>query len=379
MLAILLAAPAGATEIAPATEPKVVEKRLEGGKTELQVVEPSGETVASYRINLSKNFHPATSADDPLIKRWESWRYGAFLCYNSNQYSGNELCESKDPTIFAPTDLDPGQWVETFKAAGMQFAVLTARHSSGFLLWDSATSRHDVAASPCKTDVVRDYVDACREGGIEPGLYYCLWGGPGCRLSTLRDVPGAREMILAQLHELATKYGKIPYFWIDMSHWGPAKLKTQEIYNLLKSSNPEAVVIFNQNVQDGRELRYFPTDVINGELTPPPSEGHDPMRERRGTKYHLPFEYEPCSQGAGETDLAKGIIPEPRWFTYGEGRDFAVSHPYPPAHLAELIGTARSRGAANVLLSCAPDHTGRMREQDVAQLVELGSLLSLPQ
>ena len=28
----------------------------------------------------------------------------------------------------------------TMKQAGMKYAVLTARHTSGFLLWDSATS-----------------------------------------------------------------------------------------------------------------------------------------------------------------------------------------------------------------------------------------------
>jgi len=378
LVSVVLAAPARAAAIDPATEPKVVETRLADGKTELKVVEPSGETVAIYQIDLSKQFHPATSADDPLIKRWESWRYGAFLCYNSNQHSRSERCLSKDPALFAPTDLDAGQWVRTFKAAGMTFAVLTARHTSGFLMWDSATSRHDSGGSPYGGDVVREYVEACREGGIEPGLYYCLWGGRGCPVTGSREVPGARAMILAQLHELATKYGRIPYFWIDMGRWMPADLTPREIYDMLKAANPETVVILNQHIQDGRRLRYFPTDVMNGELRVPPPAGHQSMREVEGTNYYLPFEYEPCSQSLGETDIARGIFAKPCWFTHGEGPGFTPSVPYPPSYLATLIHTARSRGAANVLIACAPDHTGRMRDEDAAQLVELGKLIATP-
>ena len=365
-------------EIDPATEPTVTETRLADGTTELNVIEPSGDTVATYKIDLSKHYYPATSVDDPLIKRWKSWRYGAFLCYNSNQYSGREFCLTKDPTTFAPTDLDVDQWIDTFKAAGMKFAVLTARHTSGFLMWDSATSRLDVAESPCKVDVVRKYVEACRKADIAPGIYYCLWGGRGCSVTGRREVPGAREKILAQLYELATHYGKIPYFWIDMGCWMPANLKPREVYDMLKAINPETIVIFNQHIQDGRQLRYFPTDVVNGELRMPPAAGHDPMREVDGIKYYLPFEYEPCSQGAGETNVAQGVFAAPRWFTYGDGRDFAASRSYPPSYLAMLIRTARSRGTSNVLLSCAPDYTGRMRKEDVDRLIELRKLLDTP-
>ena len=86
-----------------------------------------------------------------------------------------------------------------------------------------------------------------------------MWGG------WWNNNPNARAIILAQLYELATNYGKIPYFWIDMMNWAPKDLPTQEVYDLLKSINPETIVIMNQHVQDGTKINYFPTDILNGE------------------------------------------------------------------------------------------------------------------
>ena len=62
-------------------------------------------------------------------------------------------------------------------------------------------------------------------------------------------------------------------------------------------------------------------------------------------------------------------------FTYGDGKGFAPSHPFPTEALAKRIRLGWSRGAANVLLATAPDHTGRMRPEDVEQLRQLGRLL----
>ena len=64
------------------------------------------------------------------------------------------------------------------------------------------------------------------------------------------------------------------------------------------------------------------------------------------------------------------------WFTYGNGQGFAVSRPIEPQVLFDWIRQAYDRGAANVLLSLAADHTGKMRPDDVKQLEELGKMLS---
>lgn len=355
----------------PGGEIAVTETRLKTGDSEIRVTDGSGKTVVTYRVTLSKHHRPAASADDPVIARWRAWKFGAFLCFNSNQFTGVELCRAKAPAVYAPPAVDVKQWVGTFKKAGMTHAVLTARHTSGFLLWDSPTSTHDVAASGNKTDVVKAFVDECRRQGLAPGLYYCLWGGKW------NAHANARAVILAQLHELATRYGHIRYFWIDMMNWAPKDLTAREIYDSLKNVNPRTVVIFNQHIQDGRRIKYWPTDVLNGEMVPPPAAGHDPRRTVGGTTCYLPFEFEPCSQQRAKPSPG-GAYANYCWFTYGKNRKFPASRPFDVELLYRHITRSYRNGASNVLLAAAPDHTGRMRPEDVAQLVKLGRMLKDP-
>ena len=349
-----------------AVEPVVKETRE--GSTSVIRITFADATEKTYRIDLSQRHSPATERTD-LIKNWESYRFGAFLCFNSNQFSGSEHCKADDPKIYNPQQLDVSGWVAAFKQAGMKYAVLTTRHTSGFLLWDSATTDFDVASSGNTTDVCREFVTECRKQGLAPAFYYCLWGGKW------RPDPNARAVVLAQLYELATRYGGIPYFWLDMMNWAPPDLSTQEIYDALKSLQPNAVVMFNQHVQDGTKINYFPTDVVNGELVPPPATGHDPLRTVDGKTYYLPFEYSLVSQSR-EGGIKYDPLGPSCWFTYGEGRGFADSHPFPAEAVAEGVRLGWKRGAANVLLATAPDHTGRMRPEDIKQLRRLGELLA---
>ena len=357
------------TARALAGEPNVIEQQRSDGVTELRVVSEAGNDVATYRVDLKQRHEPATS-DAGLIQRWKSYRFGGFFCFNDNQFNGLELSKNKDAKLYNPLNLDVAGWAVAMRQAGMKYAVLTARHTSGFLLWDSATSEFDVASSPNKTDVVGEFIKECRRQGIAPGLYYCLWGG-----KDWMPHPNARAIILAQLNELASRYGEIPYFWIDMGYWAPTTLSTQEVYDSIKNQQPNTIVIINQHVQDGGVIRYFPTDVLNGEVTVPPAAGHKPFRTVNGKQYYLPFEFEPVSQhgGSGYSRTPQG--PVGAWFTYGEGRGFKASQSFPAKLLFDWIKQSYDRGAANVLLSLGADHTGSMRKEDVRQLVELGKML----
>ena len=346
------------------SEPTVEESK-EAGKTVLRIRTPAGKLQAVYRLDLTPRHEPATNRTE-ILRQWEAYRFGGFVCFNDNQFTGMEFSTNKNAALYNPVNLDVAGWAKAMKRAGMRYAVLTTRHTSGFLLWDSDTTAFDVASSPKKTDVVGEFVRQCRKQGIAPGFYYCLWGG-----KDWMPHPNARAIILAQLCELATRYGEIPYFWIDMKLWGPPDLSAQEIYDALKLQQPKSVVILNQHIQDGSEIRYFPTDVMNGEVTLPPASGHNPFREVKGKRYYLPFEFEPVSQRI-ERGTTTPMGPVGAWFTYGEGRGFAPSRPLEAGAIAEWIQQAWARGAANVLLSLAPDHTGRMRPEDVRQLEEVG-------
>ena len=71
---------------------------------------------------------------------------------------------------------------------------------------------------PRETRVVREYVDAFRSLGLEPALYYSVWDttqGVGEGPILRQDI----DFIKAQLSELLTGYGPIPFLMFDGWSW----------------------------------------------------------------------------------------------------------------------------------------------------------------
>lgn len=331
--------------------------------------------IFSCKSEKKAHYSPATQKTDALAE-WESLRFGAFIHFNDNTCFVREISKNTDPEIFNPVDLDFDSMMGTFQKAGVKYAVLTTRHTSGFCLWDSKHTTFDVTNSPFKKDVVKLFVDACRKYDVKPCFYYCMWGhtkwnpanwNPTIKAELESTTP--KQIILSQLEELSENYGDIYAFWLDMQLWADTTLSAQESYDLLKSKNPNVFVHFNQHVQDGSEIRYFPTDITNGEERIPPVVGHNPNREIDGRNYYLPFEYEITSQRCDSLSLGNGLMQGSVWFTYPE------SEFYPVDSLYRYIKKSFDRGGSNILLSTAPDKTGNYRQADRDSIIRLGKLI----
>jgi hypothetical protein len=334
--------------------------------------------------------------NDP-VQAWAKLKYGAFVHYNIQQYEPKEdrgdyyRGDCLNPGSFNPTKLDIKGWVRSFKEAGMGYAVLTARHVGGFLLWDSETTTYNSMHSPVRRDIVAEFLRECREQGLVPGIYYLMGGGKHDPFSC--PVKGERfgkQALLAQLTELTTKYGEIPYFWIDMMDWRDESVSVREVYDLIKLNQPSTVIQMNQHGADGERIHYFPADVINGEETIPTAKGYDPVHnvltqeprtpydaetdQNSGyepNRFYLPFEYSLTSQvlTRGERTTSLGYFRDTVWFTR------ATTRPEKAKNVYVLAKQAYDRGASNVLLAAAPDATGAMRVEDVEQLKILGNLI----
>jgi len=120
---------------------------------------------------------------------------------------------------FRPGPAPMREWCALAKAAGMKYVVMTTKHHEGFCLWDSQQTDYNAVRRGPRRDMVREYVDACREFGLKVGLYYSLmdWHHPeGMRAA--RD-PGAarrfREFSYGCVRELCTNYGPIDILWYD--------------------------------------------------------------------------------------------------------------------------------------------------------------------
>lgn len=189
---------------------------------------------------------------------WQDYEIGVFYHYDVNVFKPGWDHRQYDnfpgPEIFNPTKLDMGQWMEVPKALGAKFAILTATHGSGFMLWQSDAYPYGMKQSPYKNgkgDLVKEFVDSCRRNGVAPGLYCHMrvngwWqvdhpglvnrGGGG---DPKRQVRYAAAKI-KQVEELWGKYGPLAEIWFD---GGLADPKAgYDVLPYLKKLQPKAIV-----------------------------------------------------------------------------------------------------------------------------------------
>jgi alpha-L-fucosidase len=141
---------------------------------------------------------------------------------------------------FAPTGINVNGWAHAAKQAGMTFAVLTAKHESGFCLWESKDYDYDSAHSAYKGDVLGDFVKACKAEGIVPGVHYSTSDAhnEGAVRNSGVVPPPYFNVIKQHFTELNSKYPEIGVLILDGStRLSPAQL--EELRQLVKRLNPQ--------------------------------------------------------------------------------------------------------------------------------------------
>lgn len=145
---------------------------------------------------------------------WQRMEINMFCHFGPNTFSGAEWGDGTEPeSIFHPTSLDCGQWVDVAAQAGMGGIILTAKHHDGFCLWPSKYSSHTVAQSTWNQghgDVLREFVDACR-GRVKAGVYISPWD----RNHPSYGTPEYNDVFANTLHEVHTQYGPLFEQWFD--------------------------------------------------------------------------------------------------------------------------------------------------------------------
>lgn len=84
-----------------------------------------------------------------------------------------------DASVFNPTELNTDQWLETAHKLGAKYAVLVAKHCSGFSLWPTEAHDYSIKQSPWKNgegDIVADFIASCKKYNIKPG-HLCQHNG----------------------------------------------------------------------------------------------------------------------------------------------------------------------------------------------------------
>ncbi len=249
-----------------------------------------------------KIFEPATEKT-AVLTRFEALRLGAFISDPMTAGEGEWGSWEqyfKRPTrpasAYRPVKLDVEGWVSALAKAGFQYAVFNAKEGHGFCLWDSKYTDYDVGASNYKTDVLAEFVQACRKHGIAPSFHYCL----GKDRYQQRDKGMTEEQYYTyannQIAELLTQYGPITSIWFS-GNWGLPDVSTvsprryQQAYETVKAAQPDCLVVVHANRhQPGKGFRLWPTDVYQPGKTLPPAEGHNPRMQHGDKTYYIPYE-----------------------------------------------------------------------------------------
>lgn len=273
---------------------------------------------------------------------------------------------------FNPVDFDPKAWARMAKDAGMRYAVLTAKHHDGFCLFDSALTDFKSTNTPCKRDLVREFLDAFREAGLKVGLYYSLldWHHPdyphfGDQHHPMRAHPECSNegrdfdryltYMHGQVRELCENYGKLDLMWFDFSYGdlrGEA-WKASQLVDMVRSLQP-GILIDNRLEASGEGFGSLATvsptpyhgDFVTPETMIPPY----PLMDARGE----PLVWESC------------ITMNNHWGYCATDRNYK-----PAALLIKKLVECVSKGG-NMLLNVGPDARGNFPEQSVKILEGIG-------
>ncbi len=213
--------------------------------------------VVSFCLSLTtQTKEPPIVQPNAFQQAWADAEIGVLIHFDMpvyvSDYNFRNWGTHPDAKVFNPTELNTDQWLETASKLGAKYAVLVAKHCSGFSLWPTEAHEYSIKNSPYKEgkgDIVRDFIASCKKYGIKPGIYasttvngYLHVDNPGL------VQPGApvsqeeyNEIVRKQLTELWTNYGELFEIWFD----GGVLSKEQggaDVLSLVQKLQPNAIV-----------------------------------------------------------------------------------------------------------------------------------------
>lgn len=288
----------------------------------------------------------------PQQVAWQDLEFGVIIHFGPNTFLNQEWGDgTASPSVFNPTHVDTDQWMQAAKSAGARYAILVAKHHDGFVLWPSRQTTYGVKSSPWlngKGDLVRMASNSARAAGMGFGVYLSPWDRHDPRY---KDPAAYDTYYLAQLTELATRYGDLTEFWMDGAGSAGRTYDFNKIIQTLRTYQPNTMVFADVGLWQFADLRWVGNE--NGVI------GYQNWNviDRTGYLRWRPVE--------ADTPLRKR-----HWFW----------HPNDEASLksvAELVNVYNNTigHGGQLMLGIAPDDTGRLPAADAARLREFGDAI----
>ena len=291
---------------------------------------------------------------------WQELELGLFIHLGMATFTGREN-DVAPPDTFQPTALDTDQWLEAAVAMGARYAVLVAKHSDGFMLWQADAYPYGLKQSSWRSgkgDVVADFVASCAKYGVRPGIYASTCNNSYWNANYPGRVSGGAEKQAAynvatekMLTELWTRYGELVEIWFDSGVLAPDD-GGPDVAPLLARYQPHAMVLQSE----AATIRHACGE--DGMVDYPCwSTARRPQSMRQGHpdgKLWLPV----------ECDVP---IRNHEWF-WRPDQDHKLFH---VEELVEMYYNSVGRNG-NLLINANPDRTGLIPDADFRRYVEFG-------
>jgi len=268
---------------------------------------------------------------------------------------------------FCPSKFDAKEWVKVFKGAGAKYVTITSRHHDGFSLWPTKVDDgYNIALTPFKRDILGELAKACDEEGLQLNFYYSLmdwhradYPAGGCAEKVFGkqkgDYKSYKKFMMDQIAELIDSYhpGNI---WFD-GEWEHTKCENgkwtrtldwefDDIYDLIHSKKTLVANNNHQPIRPKEDLQLFERD-LPGENTDAGFSANQPVTQDR-----------PIEQCDVIQDNVWGYKINERKFRTAPG-------------VVKMIVKAAAKDS-NLLMNIGPDGSGRLPEQAVTVMKEVG-------
>ena len=319
----------------------------------------------------------------PAQVRWQDFELGVIFHYDLPLFApggwGPETRhQTWDPNLFQPPQLDTDQWLEAAAALGASYAIFTATHHGGFLQWQSDAYDYGLRQSSWadgKGDIVRDFVDSCRQRDIAPGIYLSTmfnahWGARHGRVGDDKDSPEQRrynQVCEQMVTELCSRYGPLCELWFDAGVLSPQE-GGPDVLPIVDKYQPDCVFYHSRQRRDHRWIGN--EDGVAGY----PCWGRMTDLETSHIAHHK--HHNLLHHGDANGDLwcpAMCDVPlrEHHWFWQPETeKDIETL-----SSLTEMYYNSVGCNC-NLVLGVTPDTRGLVPEPDVRRLGELGRFVS---
>jgi alpha-L-fucosidase len=314
-------------------------------------------------------------------------RYGLFLHYGLYSLLGRhewvQLREqipvaeyAKLAEKFTAEKFDAAAIAAFARECGMRYINITTRHHDSFCLFKTAHTEFQSVNTPARRDLVAELANACEDEGLALFLYYShgrdwrhphapnndQYGGsarpeydppePAYAYGEEHDLGKYLGYMSAQVTELLTNYPTVAGIWLDgiavPIHGDTAAFKTQELYDLVHSLSPHALVSYKQGLL-GTEDFFSPEHGV-------PKAGDNASKlGQLGKRPNTPIE------------VCTTMIKKPISWGFSEGAEHRTEE-----EVWEAV-TGACRGQYNLLLNTGPLADGSLDPHDEKILRSVGA------